>query len=317
MTVSRDDVRCAYRLLLGREPESDAVVDQHLNLADLRALRDRFLTSREFLAASGAAEHRIGDYIYDPAGHVDVEASPAARQAMFDRIGKAWADFGETEPHWSVLVSDAFLQQNLAANIEAFYEAGRSDVNGLVSFATRGGVTPAKTARVLDFGCGVGRLSLALAERFESVTGVDVSPGHLRLARERAAERNVDNVRFEQVRAVDDLGRWNGTMDFVVSLIVLQHNPPPIMAALLEGLLRALAPGGVAVLQLPTFMPGQEFRIADYLANDQAQMEMNALPQRHVFEIIERTGCRTLEVREDGAIGSFPGVSQTFAIGRG
>ena len=317
MPVTRDDVRGAYRLLLGREPENEAVIDGFMHIPDIRALRERFIASREYLLGSSPTEHRIGDHYADPAQITEVEASPAERQAMFDRIGKAWAAYGETEPHWSVLTNDAFRQHNLAANIDVFYESGHADVGALLAFAARAGASPGPAAHALDFGCGVGRLTLAVAERVANVVGVDISMGHLRLARERASENGVDNVSFEQIRAVDDLARWQGTIDLVLSRIVLQHNPPPIMAALLEGLLRALAPGGVAVLQLPTFIPGQDFTIRDYLLNTQPQMEMNALPQRHVFEIIERTGCRALEVREDNSIGAYPGVSQTFAIRRG
>ena len=317
MPITRADVVNAYRLMLGREPENEAAVDGFMDTADLRALRERFMASAEYLHANPSAEHQIGDHYGDPAQTIDVEASPADRQAMFDRIGAAWAAFGETEPHWSVLVSDAFRQHNLAANIDVFYESGREDVAKLLAFAARAGASPGPSTRALDFGCGVGRLTLALAERFESVVGIDISPGHLRLARERAVETAMKNVRFEQIRAVGDLARWEGAIDLVLSRIVLQHNPPPIMAALIEGLLRSLAPGGVAVLQLPTFIPGQDFTISSYLANAQPQMEMNALPQRHVFEIIERTGCRALEVREDNSIGTYPGISQTFAIRRG
>jgi len=138
----------------------------------------------------------------------------------------------------------------------------------------------------------------------------------LRLARERAQTTHVGNATFEQISAIGDLDRWKGAFDFVLSRIVLQHNPPPIMAALLEKLLDALADGGTAVIQLPTYIHGQEFIVSDYLANPQPQMEMNALPQSAVFDIVARTGCRVREVREDECLGSIPGISQIFVIRR-
>jgi hypothetical protein len=63
-------------------------------------------------------------------------------------------------------------------------------------------------------------------------------------------------------------------------------------------------------------MHNYRFTVADYLANAQPNMEMNALPQPAIFEIIDQAGCRVLEVREDGWIGGIAGVSQTFAITR-
>ncbi len=50
---------------------------------------------------------------------------------------------------------------------------------------------------LLDVGCGHGDLTLELAARVNSAVGVDRSQGLIELAREVAAERHVDNVRFE------------------------------------------------------------------------------------------------------------------------
>jgi len=58
--------------------------------------------------------------------------------------------------------------------------------------------------RVLDAGCGPGRHALALAARGIEVVGIDLSVEFIALAREGAAERHVDNARFEvhDVRAL-------------------------------------------------------------------------------------------------------------------
>jgi SAM-dependent methyltransferase len=145
-------------------------------------------------------------------------------------------------------------------------------------------------------------LTLALAPHADKVVGVDISPPHLRLARERAAATGVGNVQFESIASVNDLDRYEG-FDFVICRIVLQHNPPPVMAALYAKLLSALAPGGIAIVQIPTFIHGQSFAAADYLVSEQPQMEMNSLPQQVIFRIIEEAACRTIEVREDVAAG--------------
>ena len=48
----------------------------------------------------------------------------------------------------------------------------------------------------LDYGCGVGRLTLPLAERCEHVYGVDVSPSMLREAARNAARMGLPNVEW-------------------------------------------------------------------------------------------------------------------------
>ena len=50
--ISREEVIAAYRLLLGREPESESVVTHYATeVADLRALRALFINSAEFQAS--------------------------------------------------------------------------------------------------------------------------------------------------------------------------------------------------------------------------------------------------------------------------
>ncbi len=314
MAVAPDAVRWAYRLLLDREPESEAVVQGYVGAPDVATLRNIFLNSDEYRAKNGD-DYRIGRYTEVTSVPVQVEASEGEIRAMMDRIAREWRNFGETEPHWSVLTSDQFVAANIAETIDLFYASGFGDLPRFFSPLARAGLPAERTGKVLDFGCGVGRLSLALATRADSVLGVDISPPHIRLARERTEQEKVGNVDFLAIDKPDDLDALSG-FDMVVSLIVLQHNPPPVMATLLEKLLRALAPGGVAVIQLPTFIRDYRFSVADYLANEQPPMEMNALPQPAVFAIAARTGCRMLEVREDHCTGTLPGVSQTFVFQR-
>ena len=314
MAVAPDAVRWAYRLLLDREPESEAVVQNYAETPDVATLRNIFLNSDEYRAKNGD-DHRIGRFIDITSVPVQVEASAAEIGAMMDRIAREWRKFGETEPHWSVLTADQFTAANIAENIDRFYASGFGDLPRFFNPLGRAGLSADRTGKVLDFGCGVGRLSLALATRADSVLGVDISPPHIRLARERAAQEKVGNVDFLAIDRPDDLDALSG-FDLVVSLIVLQHNPPPVMAMLLEKLLRALAPGGAAVIQMPTLIRDYRFSVADYLANAQPAMEMNALPQSAIFAIADRTECRVLEVREDHCIGSLPGVSQTFVFQR-
>jgi len=314
MAIAPDAVRWAYRLFLDREPESEAVVESYRETSDIPALRNIFLNSDEYRARNGD-RGQVGRFTDIPTIPVEVEASEADIRAMMDRIAKEWRRFGETEPHWSVLTSEMFTADKIEENINLFYESGRGDLKFIFNPLTRSGIPATRFGKVLDFGCGVGRLSLVLAAYADQVLGVDISPPHLKLARERAAQTCVMNVHFKAINGPADLDGLTG-FDLVVCLIVLQHNPPPVMATLLDKLLRTLALGGVAVIQMPTFLRDYRFSVADYLANTQPAMEMNALPQSAIFAIADQAGCRVLEVREDHCLGTLPGISQTFAFKR-
>jgi SAM-dependent methyltransferase len=106
--------------------------------------------------------------------------------------------------------------------------------------------------------------------------------------------------------------------DLFTSLIVLQHNPPPVIALLLERILRKLRPGGTAYFQVPTFIADYHFVVGEYLGqpNPMGRIEMHALPQRVLFDIIERCGCRLLEIREDDEAGGGPIVSNTIFLSK-
>src|SRR5437867_2372810 len=47
---------------------------------------------------------------------------------------------------------------------------------------------------VLDMGCGVGRITLAMAPRVRSVTAVDISPKNIEVLRRHASERGLTNI---------------------------------------------------------------------------------------------------------------------------
>jgi hypothetical protein len=92
--------------------------------------------------------------------------------------------------------------------------------------------------------------------------------------------------------------------DVWFSYIVLQHNPPPVIAMVLRRALSMLAPGGVAIFQLPTHALGYRFDLAAYLAAPVSDaIEVHCLPQSVVFRLAAEAGCVPLEVREDTAMG--------------
>jgi SAM-dependent methyltransferase len=101
----------------------------------------------------------------------------------------------------------------------------------------------------LDFGCGVGRLTRALSERFTLVYGVDAAASMVRHATEMNADR--PNCRFLQNRTEDLSVLPVGELDFVLCELVLQHLRPPVAMAYVAEFLGRLRPGGTVVFYLP------------------------------------------------------------------
>ena len=105
-------------------------------------------------------------------------------------------------------------------------------------------------------------------------------------------------------------------VDAILSVITLQHNPPPVMAWILKNLLNILNPGGVAFIQIPTYRNGYLFEAERYLQTAQPNtLEMHFLPQHEVFRIISESNSICLEIREDSMVGDETQMlSNTFLI---
>jgi SAM-dependent methyltransferase len=312
--LSEHDVRSAYRLLLGREPEDGTVIAGHMRHADWVALVRAFIESDEFQQRN-LGSLQVGRFLGDKNCEIEIDATPEQLYAMLLRIRTAWQSFGETEPHWSVITHEPYLSKNIEKNLDALYASGVAEVDQALAFLSRNHIDLSNARRALDYGCGVGRLTVALARRFPAVLGIDVSEKHIDLARRYAADHQVKNVDFMRITDLEQLNSVTH-VDFILSIIVLQHNPPPIIAVVLRKLLNALNPGGCALFQVPTYCRGYRFSCADYLSGPSPQMEMNAIPQRAIYAIARDCGCDLLEVREDDATGAPLMLSHTFLVRR-
>jgi SAM-dependent methyltransferase len=314
--INREHVTWAYRMLLNREPESAAVVEQHVRVGHtLDSLRTDFMKSDEFKALM----QRAVPAVRPAAKHVTVERveTPEVLAAMLAHVGEQWAELGADEPHWSVLTADRFRKTQIDQNIDAFRTSGVHEVKHIGSVLMRNGLQWPKTGVCLEYGCGVGRVTLALAAECGHVVGADISAAHLKLAQDEAAAQELgDKVAWLHVQGLPDLDKLPG-VDLIYSRIVLQHNPPPVIELILLKLLRTLNPGGVAIFQLPTFIPGYSFRVQDYLgvlkAGAKQGMEMHMLPQCRVFELIAQTGCLPCDVFADESAGPVY-TSHTFVV---
>jgi SAM-dependent methyltransferase len=149
-----------------------------------------------------------------------------------------WEALAQGEPYFPVLTDEGIR------DVE-FLKSGEEDITLLLDaiVSTLGHDLPLTTA--LDFGCGAGRLTIPLARRAARVVGCDIAPTILEHARRNVREAGLDNVTFIETA---ELGE--SQFDFVCSLLTFQHIQPADGYTLIRTLLRVLAPGGIAALQL-------------------------------------------------------------------
>jgi SAM-dependent methyltransferase len=151
-----------------------------------------------------------------------------------------WDDAARANAAWYVDTSLDFDHPDM----ERFFATGRT----IVSEAFDGSpVQPPGRAHAIEIGSGLGRVCLALATRFDRVTGIDISPEMVRRARELVQDPKISFV-VGNGTTLD--GIPDGSMDLVLSFTVFQHIPrvDVIEGYLLEAA-RVLRPGGLLVCQ--------------------------------------------------------------------
>lgn len=123
---------------------------------------------------------------------------------------------------------------------EASYEASAARDAAALLDGLRDRVGP--EGRVLDLGCGIGRIAAEIAGRFAEVVGVDVSPAMIETARAMHADRR--GLRFDANSGSDLAAFPAADMDLIFSYSVLPHLPPDVLESYFLEVGRVLKPGG-------------------------------------------------------------------------
>ena len=154
---------------------------------------------------------------------------------------KAWEKFGRDEPYFGVLAHEKYTREKLHENRDEFFASGDGAVAQIMDRCEKH-FGSLRRGRVLDHGCGVGRLTFAFARQFAAVVGLDVSPSMLAEAKANAKQFRLSNVTFEL--SDDRLSNVAGTFDLVNSHMVLQHVPVRRGLRIVSRLLDKVADGG-------------------------------------------------------------------------
>lgn len=231
-----------------------------------------------------------------------------------------WDQLGRSDPLWAIITDPD--RRNGGWDVAEFFATGARDIADVMRLAGRLG-RPTARGSALDFGCGVGRLTQAIADHFDQVTGVDISGAMLNLARQynRHGERCryvLNDQNHLRIFAAEQF-------DFICSRITLQHLPRRHIRAYLEDMVRVLRPGGLLTFQLPAKHRYRGFRhwmvhniyatVARKILRVPTAMEMYAIPRLKVIHLLESRGARVLETTEDQMAGE-EWLSYCYAVTR-
>jgi len=165
------------------------------------------------------------------------------------RMARAWEDRARRNAMHYVADHRAVWDDEAA-----FFQTGADDTAKLLGMAGWGDTSG---GRLLEIGCGVGRMTRHLSRSFEHVTAIDISP--TMISKAKALNASTGNARFE-VSSGTDLGlQPDAHFDFVLSYIVFQHIPEAnIVYCYVREAVRVLKPGGRFLFQVrndPGYVP--------------------------------------------------------------
>jgi SAM-dependent methyltransferase len=131
-------------------------------------------------------------------------------------------------------------------DLERFWTEGEEDLDTFLEYA---GASIEASDRVVEIGCGVGRVTRPLSRRAASVRALDVSERMLELAREH--NPGLENVEWILGDGTSLAGVESESADACVSLVVFQHIPDAaITLGYVREVGRVLRPGGWAALHV-------------------------------------------------------------------
>jgi SAM-dependent methyltransferase len=210
-----------------------------------------------------------------------------------------WDQLGKDDPLWIVLTDPS--KKGGKWDPQEFFATGDKEIADVLQYLNSRNL-PVPRGTALDFGCGVGRLSQALAQHFDKVYGLDISPSML----EHARRFNRFGYKVEyHVNSSNRLEAFaDNSVDFIYSNIALQHIEPEHAKVYIRDFIRVLRPGGVALFQvLHATLLRQVFpqSVVDayrrYKSGGKAYFGMFGIPEKELTSLIEKAGAEIVNVR--------------------
>lgn len=247
--------------------------------------------------------------------------SKAMQKAEYLRALKGkWEAYAEQDALWSTWIDPA--RKGNRWEPADFFATGVAEAAIIMQMVAR--LAGPDRHLAVDFGCGVGRVTQALARFYQRVVGLDISAAMIDRARSFAPH----DLRCEYtVNERADLAcLQTGCADLVYSRNVLQHMVPPLMEAYIGEFVRLLKPDGLALFQLAATGPappdpGWQAPEPVLDADGYAVMDMYCLAPDRVQAAVDNAGGAILETVSDASVVPHWALAagwqgQFYAVGR-
>jgi len=292
--VTRETVYLGYLLLLGRAPENSSVLEEKSRrVHNLFDLREEFISGYEFRIKNRAV-------LTPEVTKIDRKDPPPDEAVVeyFERLKSEWTLLGDSDPYWSVLSSEKFSGKLDSEKLEEFYASGALSVSHFLTVCEFNGIEIPDKPKILELGCGVGRITKSLTKLSDSILAVDVSLGNLTIA--KSIDYGACKVDFMLLDTLNKLDEINGSLKIFFTVITLQHNPPPVQIAILKKIFSLFnIPGSILYFQTVTHITERGKRTLEATSTDTGTFGTYAIPMGDVLNCINEANLEIFDLHRD------------------
>src|SRR5208283_280502 len=175
----------------------------------------------------------------------------------------------------------------------SFFESGEQDYLDLVDPVLQKLHFDTTTKTMAEFGCGAGRMTRSFAQRFHSVSAVDISAEMQ--SRARGYLQSFSNIHWALSNGEKISGIETSSVDFVFSYLVLQHLPTKEMVlSSINEMMRILRPEGVFLFQ--------------FNGSDRPTMNWRGRAISELLDRVSSVGFHSMSCRIASLVGIDPGM---------
>lgn len=159
--------------------------------------------------------------------------------------------------------------------------------------------------KVLDFGCGMGGMTLWYARQWNcSVHGVDIDRHHIQIAKDLQQKHGVENVTFEVRNILTE--PLSDRYDFIVLNDVAEHIPYPVLEEVFCSLRKLLTPDGRIFISYPPWQSPYASHVTHILGLPWCQF----LPQGWLLKWIKKNNRLIVGEKEPDLLQAYKGLNR-------
>lgn len=149
-----------------------------------------------------------------------------------------------------------------------------------------------KKLKILDYGCGVGTISLYLASLGHDVIGLDVSKNAIKMARASAKSLKIKNAKFFILNKLD-CNKMKKAFDLVLMIEVIEHVPND--KKVMKEVSNYLKKNGYLILTTPS-IEAPLYKLGLLKSFDNRVGHIRRYTQLNLIQLIEEAGIKTIKL---------------------